>query len=309
MRSEFQRSIVGISAALCLVATTFAAAQAKADAVAEARKAFDTGAYRQALTEISKGLSVIAPEPTPDEKYQLLMLRGESLLRMGEWAYARDAFNTATNATTDLPKAARAKASAVLIVLAGGAVYQPAGGAAEPIPIVPQDARRRAMRAAFQDLRDRHMPAIQRALEDDTLPPMLELVPRLGDMFVLELTSQGEATQTSQILRAFGEHARKLMDKELRRIRSRVASLDELANSLVESDRTWGSRLDRRGLRTAERADLQELTEYTARIRNAALHGRRIVTSFGLEGEDWDSVLANADEVLDQARTTWERRF
>jgi hypothetical protein len=138
---------------------------------------------------------------------------------------------------------------------------------------------------------------------------MLELVPRLGDMFVLELTSQGQATQTTQILRAFGEHARSLMDAELRRIRRRVASLDELANSLIDVDRAWGSRLDRRGLHTPERGDLQDLTEYTERIRDAALHGRRITRSFGLKGEDWDPVLAEATDILDQARTTWERRF
>jgi hypothetical protein len=99
------------------------------------------------------------------------------------------------------------------------------------------------------------------------------------------------------------------MDAELRRARRRVASLDELANSLIDADRIWGSRLDRRGLRSPERADLQELREYAGRIRDAALHGRRIVRSFGLEGEDWDPVIAEADEVLDLARTTWERRF
>jgi hypothetical protein len=138
---------------------------------------------------------------------------------------------------------------------------------------------------------------------------MLELVPTLGDMFVLELTSQGEANQTSQILRAFAEHARTLMDRELQRINRRVVALDELATSLVESDHAWGSRLDRRGLRTSERDDLLELIFYTERIRDAALHGRRIETSFGLEGKAWDSVLASAEEVLDQARTTWDRRF
>jgi hypothetical protein len=308
-KATLQTMIVGFTAALCLAATTLAVPGAKCDAITEARKTFDAGDYRQALREISKGLSLTAPEPTPDEKYQLLMLRGESLLRLGEGAYASDAFEAATNAATDLRKAATAKATAVLITLSSGQVYQPTGGSGEPIPIVPPDSRKLAMRAAFKDLRDRHMPAIQRALEGDTLPPMLELVPRLGDMCVLEFASQGQATQTTQILRAFGEHARSLMDAELRRVHRRVASLDELANSLIDVDRGWGSRLNRRGLRTPERADLQELTEYTARIRGAALHGRRIARSFGLEGEDWDPVLAEADEVLDRARTTWERRF
>jgi hypothetical protein len=308
-KARLQSVIAGLTAALCLAATTLAAPRARSDAIREARKTFDAGDYRQALREISKGLSLTAPEPTPDEKYQLLMLRGESLLRIGERAYAANAFDAATDAATDLLQAAMAKATAVLITLSSGPVYQPAGGAGEPIPIVPPDSRTLAMRAAFGDLRDRYIPAIKRALEGDTLPPMLELVPRLGDMFVLELTSQGQATQTTQILQLFGEHARSLMDAELRRIRRRVASLDQLANSLIESERPWNSWFDRRGLRTGERDELRQLTEYTERIRDAALHGRRITRSFGLKGEYWDPVLAEATDILEQARTTWERRF
>jgi len=77
---------------------------------------------------------------------------------------------------------------------------------------------------AFNDVLDRDLPAIRKALEGDTVPPMLELVPRPGDLFVLELTSAEQAKHTSQILRAFGQ-PRSLMDKELRRIRRRLASL------------------------------------------------------------------------------------
>jgi len=308
-KARLRTTIVGLAAALCLAATTLAAPRARSDGITEARKTFDAGDYRQALREISKGLSLTAPEPSPEEKYQLLMLRGESLLRIGERAYASNAFEAAVNAAPDLQKAAVAKATAVLITLSSGPVYQPAGGAGEPIPIVPPDSRTRAMQAAFGDQRDRHMPAIKRALEGDTLPPMLELVPRLGDMFVLELSSQGQPTQTSLILQSFGEHARSLMGQELRRIRKRVGSLEQLSNSLVEVERPWNSWFDRRGLRTVERDDLRQLTEYTERIRDAALHGRRITRSFGLKGEDWDPVLAEATDILDQARTTWERRF
>jgi hypothetical protein len=307
--AKLQMMIIGLTATLCLAAATLAAPGATSDAITEAHKTFNSGDYRQTLREISKGLSLTAPESVSDEKYQLLMFRGESLLRIGQWSLASDAFAAATNTAPDIREAATAKASAVLIRLSNGPLYQPTGGTGEPIPIVPPDLRKYAMRTAFTDLRERHMAANQKALEGDTLPPMLELVPPLGDMFVLEIASQGQATQTTGILCAFGEHARSLMDAELRRARRRVASLDELANSLIDADRIWGSRLDRRGLRSPERADLQELREYAGRIRDAALHGRRIVRSFGLEGEDWDPVIAEADEVLDLARTTWERRF
>jgi hypothetical protein len=239
------------------------------------------------------------------------MLRGECLLRLGERVYAHDAFDAAANATTDIPKAAAARATAVVITLSRGPQYAPATESEKPIPIVPKDSRKQAMRAAFKDLLARDLPAIRTALEGQTLSPMLDLVPKLGDMFVLEFTSEGEARQTSQMLRAFGEHARSLMDKELRRIRRRVASLSHLANSLVDLDHRWGwgSGLDRLGLWSRERDELEELTEYTERIRDAAVRGRRIARSFGFTGENWDPVLAEATEVLDEARELWERRF
>ena len=125
------------------------------------------------------------------------MLRGECLLRLGERVYAHDAFDAATNATTDIPKAAAARATAALITLSRGPQYKPAGESEEPIPIVPPQSWKRAMRAAFKDLLDRDMPAIRKALEGDTLPPMLELVPRLGEMFVLGANPDVESGPSS----------------------------------------------------------------------------------------------------------------
>src|SRR5688572_12344043 len=106
--TPFRAILVGVAAILCLGARTERACAADpgaSDAIAESQKAFDTGDYRGAQRVISKALSLAAPEPTPDQRYQLLMLRGECLLRLGERVYAHDAFDAATNATTDIPRA------------------------------------------------------------------------------------------------------------------------------------------------------------------------------------------------------------
>jgi hypothetical protein len=138
---------------------------------------------------------------------------------------------------------------------------------------------------------------------------MLELVPVLGDLYVLEYASTGETKKTSQILKGFGEHARSLMTSELDRVSRRIQSLAMLANSTLSTNYGWGVDIDRRGLWTPERKELEELIAYVERIRQAALKGRQIANSFGATGESWDPLIADADAVLDQGNDLWQHRY
>jgi hypothetical protein len=138
---------------------------------------------------------------------------------------------------------------------------------------------------------------------------MLDLVPTLGDLFVLETAATGEAKKTTEILKSFGLHARSLMEKELTKEGRRVDHLTTLANSLVGTDFIVGTTLDRRGLWTPERRELEDIIEYVTRIQKAAQKGRRIATSFGFTGENWDGIIAQAGDVLDRGQELWEHRY
>jgi hypothetical protein len=290
-------------------------AAAEAPEVAAARQAFEAQDYRGALQKVGAALSMTKGRSLPaTDQYALFMLRGEALMRLSERAYARDAFLAASRAAgrEHLKEAAAAKANAVLIERSQGPVYKPArggGGDAEGIPIVQPELRKAAMKALWEDTLAANLTKGRAALEGSELPPMLALVPVLGDMYVLEWTATGEPTKTTEILKSFGQHARSLMNKELEGSARQVEALSQLSNSLISSDSGWGSGLDRRGLWTPERNELQDLMDYVGRIRKAGQQARQIAVSFGYSGENWDEVIARAGEVLDRAQEVWDHRY
>lgn len=284
---------------------------ARAQSLADAQKAFDSGDYRAALKSIAQSLSLKQSPLPPDQQYNFLMLKGESLVHVGERTYAIDAFNAASRAAADahnIKNAALAKANAVLIQRSQGAVYKPAGDK-DGINIVSSKSRPKAMQAAYDDLFAQYEDKFKAVLEGNSLPPMLQLVPTLGDLYVLESAATGEPKKTTEILKSFGLHARALMGKDLAREDHRVEQLSMLANSLIGNDFIIGTTLDRRGLWTPERRELEEIIDYVQKIQKAAQKGRQIAISFGFTGENWDGVIAQADDVLDRAQELWDHRY
>jgi len=283
---------------------------ARGQTLEDSQKAYDAGDYRASLLAIAKAMSLKQSPLPPQQQYTLLMLKGESLLHLGDRTYAIDAFNAASRAagaTHDYKNAALAKANAVLIQRSQGPVYRPPGQ--DGINIVNAASRTKAMGAAYDDLLAQYTNKFKAVLEGDSLPPMLALVPTLGDLYVLETAATGEAKKTTEILKSFGQHARSLMEKELAREDRRVDELTSLANSLIGSDFVVGSTIDRRGLWTPERNELEDIIQYVQKIQKAAQKGRQIAMSFGFTGENWDGIIAQAGDVLDQAQQLWDHRY
>jgi hypothetical protein len=98
------------------------------------------------------------------------------------------------------------------------------------------------------------------------------------------------------------------MGSELAGLGRRVDSLSELASSWVGYGGNYVGQIDRRGLWTPERDELQELIDYTKRIRQAAQRARQISVSFGYTGENWDPLIADADALLDREDELWAHR-
>jgi hypothetical protein len=279
--------------------------------LSDVQKKYDSGDYRGTLQAIAQAMSIKQAPLPPDEQYAMLMLKGEALLHIGERAYAVSAFNAGSRIAGEqhhIHDAAMAKANSVLIERSRGANYKPAGDK-DTINIVSAKSRPEAMKAAYQDLFDQYKKQFEAVLEGNTLPPMLDLVPTLGDMYVLETAAEGEPKKTTEILKSFGLHARALMGKELAREDRRIDQLSALANSLVGTDWGSGSSIDRRGLWTPERRELQDIMDYVQKIQKAALRGRQIAISFGFTGENWDGIIAEAGGVLDKGQERWDHRY
>jgi hypothetical protein len=194
---------VAISVVLLLSLTSLA--QAAAPSVADAQADFAAGQYRDALQKISVLLA--GKSAGSQERFDLLMLRGECMLRLKQSSLAADAFDAAARARRqqgDVKRLAEAKATAVLLSASRGLKFQPrgggGGGGAEAIDVVAPEARRQAMAALLDERLAELTPRAAAAVEGTSLTPMMELLPAFADAYALELTATGDATRVTPML-------------------------------------------------------------------------------------------------------------
>jgi hypothetical protein len=123
------------------------------------------------------------------------------------------------------------------------------------------------------------------------------LLPDLFGLASLETVLTGDNKQSKEYFAVLGKHARELISAELNRNRR---FLEESNGVLYGLEISTTGRLKPRTLGTDDRKQLQDLQSYVARLRASALRGRRIAQSLGETGAAWESIIANAGELLDR---------
>jgi hypothetical protein len=276
----------------------------------EARADFNSGDYQASLRKTSALLSSTPAKSNSPERYDLLMLRGESLLRLKQRAPAADAFAAAAAVMKnrrDLPRAASATSLAVLAKAASpDLTYKPKkSGDRTGINIVEPSTRQQAMKALFEDMNAEVSPRIDKALQDNSLVSTQGLLGDVWEMYTVEFAATGEATSTAARLEELGGHARSLISDELDRLVSRLEQLKDLA-----SEPTWVTQvISNRGLNTGERNEIRQMADYLVQIQRTVENGRRISRVLGKTGENWDSLLADCAVARDVAQQTYDRRY
>jgi hypothetical protein len=263
-------------------------------AVRDAQQKFDAGQYPDALKVIAQALSKGTPTGESPERYQLLMLRGECLIRTGQRAPAAAAFDAANKSAPDVPSAALARANALLVRASPQNKYTPKDTANPPIDITSPDPRKIAFAFFREDQARIVQPKVDKALAGTTLPPMIEVLPSLLDVAYLEYAARGNAEQTKASLMALGARARELMKGELKRVRHEIDVLEEVSNTYDGSGR--------RGFYSNERTSLQASHDYVVQIEQAARQARRRVMDLGFDGAVWEPIIADAADLADLAQ-------
>jgi hypothetical protein len=275
--------------------------------VEEARADFEAGDYRGCLKKVSALLpSRIKRDAT--ERYDLLMLRGECLMRLKQRA-AADAFDAAAAAMKDrrdLPRAAQATSLAVLVKASPDFKYRQRGRSeGSGIDIIDPSSRPRAMEALFQDLSSQVAPGLDKALQDESLVSTDRLLRDVWHLYTVELAATGDTASTAEKLQALGDHVRTLIGTELNRLNTRLEQLRDLAD-----EPTWTSEaMGYRGLNTDERGELRQVADYLVRIQRTVENGRRISRALGKTGENWDALLADCAVARDVAQQAYDRRY
>jgi hypothetical protein len=298
-----------LPACLAVFACVTAALAAPAGGVDDAKAAFDSGDYRACLKKVSSALSSNSVRRDSPERYDLLMLRGESLLRLKQRAAAVTAFEGAAGimkGRADVPRAAAATATAALVKASQDLAYQsrsPAGAAG--IDVVEPASRVRAMQAFFADLDAELSPRIEAALRDSSLVPTDQLLRKAWELYAVDTAAHGRASSTEAKLQQLGEHARSLIAAELERIITRLDQLNDLAG-----EPTWvAAGMSYRGLRTAEREELRRAADNLVKIQRTVEGGRRISRALGRSGEQWDALLADCATARESAQEAYDRRY
>lgn len=295
-------AIVGLAVAPHRVA----AADATLD---DARADFASGDYAACLRKSATLISSNAVKSDPAQRYDLLLLRGECLLRIKQRPAAIEAFNAAAAVMKnkrDLDKAASATSLAVLVKASPDLTYKSKQHSDRPgINVVEPSTRPDAMKALFDDLDAAVEPRIGKAMQEKSLVPIQSILQDVWELYAVEFAAKGDATSTATKLEGLGGHARSLIGEELEKIISRLDQLKDLASSP-----TWVTQvMSYRGLTTPERNELQKVADYLVQIERTAENGRRISRLFGRTGEGWDTLLADCAVARDVAQQTYDRRY
>ena len=300
------------SAVVCLTTCLLVAAEPPSPAVEEALGFLESGNYTACLRKIGIQLSATnAARPGTVDRFELLMLRGECLLRMRQPASAAAAYDAAAasmKTSRDVARVATATALSTLAKASPQLSYTPKAVGAAPIDIVNPESRPKALKALYDDRSTELTPEIIRALADKSLDPINALLPRAWELYSLEFATTGDAVQTVTNLKQLGTHARSLLRDELDRVAARVDVLKDVA-----ADPTLGGNggnggnganaaVTLRGLNEQERAELARLQERIVSLQRFAANGRRIGRLLGGTGESWDALLADCADARDAAQ-------
>jgi tetratricopeptide (TPR) repeat protein len=297
---------------LLAFAKTGLAAPPPAPTLADAQADFDAKQYKPALQKISKALTATDAKSAREARYDLFMLRGECLLRVNERTLAIDAFRSAARTMKDdgdIHKAAAAGGTALLIEASRNLKYKstrPPG--AEPIDIVEPESRKQALSALFDERLAAAGPKVSKAVESEQLTPMLDLLPTMRELYVIEDAAKGDAPQTIPLLKSVGERARGLITAELSRVNRRLDDIEDgLTQDVYLSVRNIQG-VRERGLSTAEQKELRDAHDYLGKIAKVAQQGRWIARRLGGAGEAWDAILADCSETRDAVESLAARR-
>jgi len=264
-----------------------------ADAVQNAQALLNEGKADEALRFIDQHLIQRRVHSAGEERFQLLMMKGDAMIRTNKATMAASVFDQARRAAPNGQSAAVARANSLLVRAAPGGKYTPRSRAAEPIDLVNPDSRRAAFDAFRADLLAQAKPKMDRATQAKTLPPALDVLPAILDIASVELASKGTTDETRADVSALSEHARGLMRGQLDLAHRRINTLGDLASRIEDGER--------RQLQSNEVKELPPMIAELRRIEKAARDVRSRAQELGIAATAWEQIAIDAADLADAA--------
>jgi hypothetical protein len=248
------------------------------------------------------------PAANEYDRYELLMLKGESHLQLRQAKPAADAFAAAAKETDDQNHAAIARATQRLVRDAKGMKIQRKSAGKgdrgpQSVDLLDRDKRGEAFSIVYDDARTAAEPTVKVALRARTLPPIAEALELLDGLADLEVATTGGVAANEATRQDLGERASSLIEKELERMEKDVADIRTSAEEIVKevysdslinggAGNASSATAFRRGLSKQDRLDLTEAIQMCKKI---------IPTAESLAGATSRN-LANVDELVNRAK-------
>jgi hypothetical protein len=124
-------------------------------------------------------------------------------------------------------------------------------------------------------------------------------------MHALEVAGTGDEKQMGPILTRLGQHARLLIEHDLRIRTQRISAIERKANQLVASSYGpvwWSNGVTRRGLYTPDRRELRDLIDYIRQVEAVAQLGQQYAWKIGRSGESWEPIISDCERIVAEAR-------
>ena len=277
----------------------------------ELQAMFDEGKYADVLKELRNVLILRGPAAEPYNKYDLHLLRAETLLRMKSQAAAIASLGEAAETTDDPQKIAYTKAVTLLLKRSRNFQYQPSPQKKvrpPAIDVIEPENRKAALKALLADEMAVVEPKVNAALDGRTLTGIADGLAAVEGLDVLELGVGGgdDARQMVKDLRARGLA---LMAKTLQLMTTRTNEINRAANEIQRVRVTVfdGTRnVDRfevrkRGLQDNDFRDLKDVIKTADMIIPNA---KGLMAATGGKQREVEDLVTAAEEVKRKAEKT-----
>jgi len=260
--------------------------------------------YQEVVQKAAKALTVGGAAAQGQDRYDVLMIKGEAQIQLKQGAYAADTFDLAARTASKAADADAASALAELVRKSPGLKYVPAGHGT-PIDIADPVNRKAALTALYADESAAQSPALRAAMEATTLGPITDAMKNMVLPRALEVAATGSDAHSAAALKLLATRARDIMAAAVKDRHDEVRRIYDAANSEATSGGVPGPPTPLKpGLSTRDRDTLKAIAHECDLIAATAKDMADTAAVDGLT-----AVVTDAQAVKEDAQRTLATEF
>jgi hypothetical protein len=290
------------------------AAPSAAPTTEDIQKEFNARDYSGVLRDIAHALSRNGKAAQQYDHYDLLMMRGETHLRLKQASAAALSFKQAVSKTTDADKAAMATAMQLLVLRSPQLQYTPkkvvVGKKNGPYDIIDPEKRKQAITALYEDELNAAADAIKTGKKATSLPQIAGAVKAIEahNLIALDRAAHGNTDDVKTATEDLKARTRDLISRAMEKLAKETL---EISGRADEMQRIPSGRIGqpdsthRRGLQGSDMQDLNGIVRACKQISDAS---KQLMGILSDNPDDANDLIEQADGVRQKAEKALRER-